>query len=196
VRMTMILMSLAGLVAAACDSDDDSETRTPWPGAPGASPASPASPCACPASPGQRVTHPLECGCGASALSASQGSTFGVCQNTRETFRAQACSAGVYAVVQMTGCGKVTLMVSGGFSGTSPTYDQASGRLVGLTEYSDAGFGECRAFQYRFGDVLRPGGFDSNCDPAQVQFCLACGDRRLLAHGSNVDLPYPIADCP
>jgi hypothetical protein len=150
----------------------------------------PAGPCACSGSYNDRLAFPLECHCGASSLKASTLS----CATTRETFQAEACGSGAAAVVQMTGCGKISLMASGGFSGINATYDQISGQLLGVTAYADVGFGTCTAAEYRFGQSLRPG---FECAASQMQFCLLCGNPALLAHGSNVNLPPPpLPVCP
>jgi hypothetical protein len=201
-RLTMILMSLAGLVVAACDSGNDAAVDA-GPGSSGdgsvdSPEAAPADPCDCQPRRDQTLDVPLSCACGTDGFAGAGGDWTTACSTTPQTVKSAACARGD-AVVQITGCGKIALMSSEGFSGKYTIHDAASERLLGFTSYSDACYGPCETYRncYSFGDRLlhgQPGHF-SDCAPSQVQVCLLCGPPARLAHGSIIVLPSPLPAC-
>jgi hypothetical protein len=203
-RLTMILMSLAGLVAGACDSGNDAPVDAGpvsiGDGSVDGPEAAPAGPCACPPRPNQASELPLSCACrtDGSARVEGGGDWTSACSATPQTVKSAACDRG-NAVVQITGCGKMALMSSEGFYGSYTIHDAASERLLGFTSYSDVCFGACHDNRscYSFGDRMlhgQPGQF-SDCAPSQVQVCLLCGPPAKLAHGSIITLPSPLPAC-
>jgi hypothetical protein len=201
-RLTMILMSLAGLVTAACDSGNEGAVDA-GPGSMGdGSDDSPetasAGPCDCPSRPNQATDFPLSCACGTDGSARVKGDWTAACSTTPQTVKSAACDHG-NAVVQITGCGKIAFMSGEGFSGKYTIHDTASNQLLGFTSYSDVCFGACEANRscYSFGDRLvhgQPGQF-SDCAPSQVQVCLLCGPPAQLAHASIITLPSPLPAC-
>jgi hypothetical protein len=72
-------------------------------------------------------------------------------------------------MMRWTGCGKIAYVTSYGLGGgETDTFDAASGALVGIEQFGDAGFGQCGQASYIFGDTFR------SC--ADAQECLVCGD--------------------
>ena len=70
-------------------------------------------------------------------------------------------------MTRRTGCGKVTYQSTTGLGGPAPTFDTASGALVGVGQSGDVAWGACSVSTYAYGDV--------NDDCAEAKTCFLCG---------------------
>lgn len=126
--------------------------------------------CACPKAVKHTVAFELDCLCGGTA----QG-----CPETIVDYASAPLCANGTAVIQTTGCGKVRLGPIG-TSGSSVTFDLASGALVGAYQWSNIASGACSsagAFSYIYGEPLFANGEGITTGLCtKVQRCTLCGE--------------------
>jgi hypothetical protein len=107
--------------------------------------------CSCGSNGSRAVHQALACACSADAVSA-------ICPASITAFDLGAACAQSSSVIRATGCSKVSL--SGTLlSGWEPVFDERSGKLIGVYDYSDIAFGSCpTASAYVYGEGLFPPG--------------------------------------
>ena len=76
------------------------------------------------------------------------------------------------------GCGKVSMITTGSYAGTSPTFDAQTERLLGVYMFSDVSFGSCTAHGYIYGQTLLPAeaaiaAAEDACPT--ISYCTVCG---------------------
>jgi hypothetical protein len=94
---------------------------------------------------------------------------------------AEICPSNGPPVLRKTGCGRVSYEPAGPvFEDSSPTFDQATGDLVGVYEGSDTPVEACGVWQVLYGRGLFEARLDSSLIPAadvcpQIESCIFCG---------------------
>jgi hypothetical protein len=91
------------------------------------------------------------------------------------------CPGNGSPILRRTGCGRVSYEPAGPvFQETCPTFDQATGDLVGVYEASDINTEACGVWQVLYGRGLFEAQFNPSLIPAadvcpQIESCIFCG---------------------
>jgi hypothetical protein len=94
---------------------------------------------------------------------------------------AEICTGNGPLILRKTGCGRVSFEPAGPvFEESSPTFDQATGKLVGVYEGSDMNILACGVWQVFYGRGLFEARFNPSLIPAadvcpQIDSCIFCG---------------------
>lgn len=121
----------------------------------------------------ERECDPVGCSC--DSVRPSSPSTAGTaylpleCRTVPESppDATTACGPGQPDTVRYEGCGKIWFTTSGGFSGSTITFDAVTGMVTHVREASDVPYGPCFVHHYEFGERAEA------CDAAEA--CSVCG---------------------
>jgi hypothetical protein len=125
--------------------------------------------CNCPEQQVEFARKPYACLCGPGGAVR--------CPITFDDELASRCPSGKdEIVIQVEGCGKVSLESPGSYTVSGVTFDAESRQIIGMYEHSD--FGRiCNASGYIFGDVLFVrNGLDIGSGCPEASYCMACGN--------------------
>jgi hypothetical protein len=101
----------------------------------------------------------LECGC---AIESCDGCSADRCEAMLDAALVDWCAGKFQSALR--GCGRVALISSGGFVGSSRVFDEATGQLLGTSWYSDVPHAPCQAYAVVAGSELScPDAIE--CDP-------------------------------
>jgi hypothetical protein len=127
--------------------------------------------CVCGPVTNSTVHQPLACFCDDPANSTS-------CPGAIADFALDPICQQSGGAIRVMGCGKVSMITTGSYAGSSPTFDAQTGRLVGVYMFSDIVFGSCTAHAYIYGQTLLPAdaavaGAQDAC--SAISYCTVCG---------------------